>query len=62
MDYVPLPLEAGMPHRARILYCMWRSGYLFSIEQYPPSVQEEYYGYVGDYLRRQSEGDQSSDD
>ena len=62
MDYVPLPLEAGMPHRARILYCMWRSGYLFSMEQYPSSVQEEYYGYVGGYLRRQSEGEQSSDD
>ena len=62
MDYVPLPLEEGVPHRARILYCLWRAGYLFSMERYPLGVQEEYNGYVGGFLRRQSVDEGSSED
>ena len=62
MGCVPLPLEEGVPYRAKILYCLWRAGYLFPVEQYPPGVQEEFHRYIGGFMRRQSVDEGSSDD
>ena len=62
LEYVPMPLMDGMPNRAGILYSLWRSGHSPSVEEYPPDVQEEYYGYVGAYLRRQADEEASSED
>ena len=58
---LPLPLDEGVPNRARILYCLWRAGYSTDIEAYPLDVQEEYFGYLGLYLRRQQGDEELSD-
>ena len=52
---IPMPLEGGVPNRARILFCLWQSGYAIVIEAYPTSVQEEYFGLLGGYLRTERE-------
>ena len=56
-----MPLASGVPNRARILFCLWQSGYAIDIEDYPASVQEEYVGLLGGYLRRESEDGSQSD-
>ena len=62
MNIVPMPLAQGVPHRAQILFNLWKSGYEISVEEYPVDVQERYFGYLGDYLRGQAvEGDSSED-
>ena len=39
MSYVAMALESGVP----MLHCLWQAGYSFTLEEYPPGVQEEYY-------------------
>ena len=56
-----LPLEGGVPNRARILFCLWQSGYAVDIEVYPVEVQEEYHGLLGTYLRAEHEAEALSD-
>ena len=58
---IPMPLEDGVPNRARILYCLWQASYAIDIEEYPSSVQEEYFGLLGGFLQRQNDGGSSSD-
>ena len=60
-NYVPLPLEEGMPHRAHILFSLWRGGYSPSVEEYPLDVQEEYHRLVGVFLQGLSRDEDSSD-
>ena len=60
VDQFPLPLPDGVPNRAQILYCLWRAGYTTSIEQYPPEVQEEYFGLLGSWLQRARDDEESS--
>ena len=35
---IPMPLEDGVPNRARILYCLWQAGYAIDIEPGPSNV------------------------
>ena len=58
---VPLPLEAGVPHRAQILFCLWRAGYEVEVQDYPENIQEEYFSFQGNFLRRQAVGEEFSD-
>ena len=58
---VCLPLEDGVPHRARILFCLWQSGYAIDVEEYPVQVQEEYHGLLGSYLMAENDAEVLSD-
>ena len=58
---VPLPLEAGVRNRAQILFCFWRAGYEADIQEYPMDIQEDYFNYVGSFLRRQAVDEVDSD-
>ena len=51
MGIVPMPLAGGVPHRANILFSLWRAGYEVPIEPYPEEVQDCFHGYVGEFLR-----------
>ena len=58
---IELPLPSGVPHRAQILFCLWRAGFHIDVQQYPEEVQDEYHSYVGAYLVRVDRGEDSSD-
>ena len=58
---VPMPLSAGIPNRARILFSFWKAGYEVPIEPYPEEVQSQFHSYVGEYLRRRALDEDSSD-
>ena len=61
-ETVPWPLHPGIPHRAKILYCYWRAGYAFEVEEYPERVQSEFYDLLGSYLVRRDRDNLSSTD
>ena len=60
-SYVPLPLEGGVPNRARILECLWQAGYAIDIDHYPSDVQDEYFSILGERMRRRCLEDDDSD-
>ena len=60
-QWVPFPLEPGVPNRAGILYSLWRAGYQVDADQYPEDVQYEYFQYIGSFLRRQAVDGADSD-
>ena len=60
-NFAPLPLEGGVPNRARILSCLWQAGYAIDIQCYPPDIQEEYFSLIGGIMRRQSVDEGDSD-
>ena len=57
---IPMPLQAGVPHRAHILYSLWRAGYPVHVEGYPGKVRRVFEGLVGDWLVRNEEGNMTS--
>ena len=57
--FVPLPLEPGIPFRARILFSLWRAGYRVDSEFYPEEVQAELHWLIGDHLVRVEAGEAS---
>ena len=60
MNIVPLPVAPGIPCKARVLFSLWKAGYLVDAEPYPRTVQEEFHGLVGAHLRRLDEASDSS--
>ena len=56
LSFIPMPLEAGVPHRAHILYSLWRAGYVVRADGYPRGVRRVFEGLVGDWLVRNEEG------
>ncbi|CAE7239804.1 RE2 [Symbiodinium natans] len=61
-ETVPWPLHPGIPHRANILYCYWRAGYVFDVQEYPEAVQSRFYGLLGSHLERRDRDGLSSTD
>ena len=57
---VPWPLPQGVPHRAKILFCYWRAGYAFNVDEYPERVQSEFFDMLGSHLMRRDRHDESS--
>ena len=60
-NLVFLPLEPGMPNRARILFSLWQAGHQVDLEEYPLEIQEEYCSYLGGHLRRRAMDEGDSD-
>ncbi|CAE7537698.1 RE1 [Symbiodinium sp. CCMP2592] len=48
--YVPLPLHVGVPHRDRILFCLYRAGYPVDVTAYDDETQSGFEWLLGDYL------------
>ena len=59
LSIVPLPLPAGVPSRAKILFCLWKAGFKLDTESYPEGVQNHLDWLIGDYLRRLEDGEVS---
>ena len=63
-DDFPL-LQHPIPESVRplsgILFALWKADLSVPIELYSDQVQHEYFGYLGNHLRRMSEGDDLSD-
>ena len=57
---IPLPLPDGIPHRDRILFCLWRSGFSIDVECYPRKIQDSFNFLVGDWLVRGARNSESS--
>ena len=55
------PLPSRVQPLPRILFSLWRANLDVPIELYPEEVQQEYFGLLGSYLRRQAQGEDSSD-
>ena len=60
-NFVPLPLEGGVPNQARILSCLWQASYVIDIQCYPSSIQEEYFSLIGESMRKQFLDEEGSD-
>ena len=60
-QWVPLPLASGVPNRSNILFSLWLAGYQLDVDSYPEDVREEYFGYIGGYLGRQSRDELDSE-
>ena len=61
-EYVPLPLGLGVPHRDRILFCLWRAGYPVDVQEYEEEIQAGFHWLVGDYLVRLENAEPSESD
>ena len=59
LSIVPLPLPAGVPSHAKILFCLWKAGFKLDTESYPEGVQNHFDWLIGDYLRRLEDGEVS---
>ena len=59
---LPLPLDERIPHRGKILFCLWKAGIRVEEEFYPEDIQNELTWLIGDYLVKLEAGEVSGSD
>ena len=60
---VPMPLQKGVPHRAKIVCSLWRAGCSVDSKHYPEAVQPELHWLwlIGAHFKRLEDGKPSDD-